>query len=132
MKGVIAAVVSVALFRNQVTPKGCLGYAITVMGVFMYSESKRRAKAVRAAESAKSLSGEEGQALLLIKAGSGGGGGGGGAAVAMVSRPTSSCGGGGALPTSTQQLQQHRTSRGSAASGGTSSSGHAAVAIAVN
>lgn len=48
-KGVVAAGVSVAVFRNTVTVQGCLGYAITVGGVFLYSESKRRAKAAAAA-----------------------------------------------------------------------------------
>jgi len=43
-KGVIAAVVSVFMFKNHVTPRGCLGYAVTVAGVFLYSESKRRSK----------------------------------------------------------------------------------------
>lgn len=37
-KGVIAAAVSVALFRNPVTAKGCAGYAVTIVGVFCYSE----------------------------------------------------------------------------------------------
>ncbi|GLC44123.1 hypothetical protein PLESTB_000926600 [Pleodorina starrii] len=48
-KGVVAAAVSVAVFKNVVTGQGALGYAITVGGVFMYSESKRRAKAAAAA-----------------------------------------------------------------------------------
>ncbi|KAG2445767.1 hypothetical protein HXX76_000371 [Chlamydomonas incerta] len=48
-KGVVAAGVSVAVFRNTVTVQGCLGYAITVAGVFLYSESKRRSKAAAAA-----------------------------------------------------------------------------------
>ncbi|EFJ50855.1 plastidic phosphate translocator [Volvox carteri f. nagariensis] len=48
-KGVVAAAVSVAVFRNVVTGQGALGYAITVAGVFMYSESKRRAKMAAAA-----------------------------------------------------------------------------------
>jgi hypothetical protein len=71
MKGVIAAVVSVALFRNTVTPRGILGYAITVAGVFAYSESKRRARAFKAIETAKSLStdGETEGAPLLPQAG---------------------------------------------------------------
>ncbi len=38
MKGVIAAGISIALFRNPVTAKGMLGYAITVAGVVAYSE----------------------------------------------------------------------------------------------
>lgn len=37
-KGVIAAGVSVLLFKNQLTSLGVLGYAITVCGVFAYSE----------------------------------------------------------------------------------------------
>ncbi len=53
-KGVVAAVVSVLIFKNAVTWTGCIGYAITVGGVFLYSESKRRAKAARAAEGPKS------------------------------------------------------------------------------
>eukprot|EP00775_Hariotina_reticulata_P001274 gene1274-1614_t len=44
MKGVIAAGISIALFKNPVTVKGMLGYFITVMGVVLYSESKRRFK----------------------------------------------------------------------------------------
>ncbi|CAL8462871.1 g2405 [Coccomyxa elongata] len=41
-KGVVATVVSVLLFRNQVTPLGILGYFLTVVGVFAYSWAKRR------------------------------------------------------------------------------------------
>mmetsp|Transcript_26790 Transcript_26790/g.68228 ORF Transcript_26790/g.68228 Transcript_26790/m.68228 type:complete len:345 (+) Transcript_26790:130-1164(+) len=44
-KGVVAAVVSVRVFGNTVTTQGILGYAITVAGVFAYSEAKRRGKA---------------------------------------------------------------------------------------
>ena len=47
--GILAAVVSVMVFKNIVTWQGGAGYAITVAGVFMYSESKRRAKAMAAA-----------------------------------------------------------------------------------
>lgn len=38
MKGVIAAAISIALFKNPVTAKGMLGYFITVCGVVAYSE----------------------------------------------------------------------------------------------
>jgi multidrug transporter EmrE-like cation transporter len=38
MKGVIAVVVSVLLFKNPVTAKGMGGYLITVLGVILYSE----------------------------------------------------------------------------------------------
>ena len=42
-KGVVATVVSVLLFRNQVTALGALGYFLTVVGVFTYSWAKRSA-----------------------------------------------------------------------------------------
>lgn len=55
-KGVIAAAVSVALFKNVVTLKGLVGYAITIAGVFAYSETKRRLKPqLKAVESQKSF-----------------------------------------------------------------------------
>ncbi len=38
MKGVIAAGISIALFKNPVTAKGMFGYFITVCGVVAYSE----------------------------------------------------------------------------------------------
>uniref|UniRef100_A0A7S3QMB6 Sugar phosphate transporter domain-containing protein n=1 Tax=Dunaliella tertiolecta TaxID=3047 RepID=A0A7S3QMB6_DUNTE len=41
-KGVVAAVVSVLVFANPVTLQGGLGYALTFMGVCVYSEAKRR------------------------------------------------------------------------------------------
>ncbi|KAG2484221.1 hypothetical protein HYH03_016956 [Edaphochlamys debaryana] len=55
-KGVVAAAVSVAVFKNMVTWQGCVGYAITVGGVFLYSESKRRAKAAGAAPAGRAPS----------------------------------------------------------------------------
>ena len=42
-KGVVATVVSVLLFRNQVTALGALGYFLTVVGVFAYSWTKKSA-----------------------------------------------------------------------------------------
>eukprot|EP00878_Enallax_costatus_P002997 GHUV01003194.1.p1 GENE.GHUV01003194.1~~GHUV01003194.1.p1 ORF type:complete len:364 (+),score=98.02 GHUV01003194.1:354-1445(+) len=56
MKGVIAAGISIALFRNPVTAKGMLGYFITVCGVVAYSESKRRAKLRQIHDSGKTIS----------------------------------------------------------------------------
>lgn len=41
MKGVIAAGISIALFKNPVTAKGMMGYFITVCGVVAYSEVRR-------------------------------------------------------------------------------------------
>jgi hypothetical protein len=49
MKGVIAVVVSVLLFRNPVTAKGMFGYLITVLGVILYSEVRGAAAGVKAA-----------------------------------------------------------------------------------
>lgn len=43
-KGAVAALVSVMVFANHVTLQGVAGYAITVVGVCWYSESKRRSK----------------------------------------------------------------------------------------
>ena len=37
-KGVVASVVSVMIFRNPVTAQGALGYAITIAGVYGYSQ----------------------------------------------------------------------------------------------
>lgn len=41
MKGVIAAGISIALFKNPVTAKGMFGYFITVCGVVAYSEVRQ-------------------------------------------------------------------------------------------
>ena len=43
-KGVVAAAVSVLIFRNPVTLMGCTGYFVTMLGVVAYSESKKRSK----------------------------------------------------------------------------------------
>jgi drug/metabolite transporter (DMT)-like permease len=64
-KGVVAAAVSVRVFGNTVTTQGILGYAITVAGVFAYSESKRRAKAEKEAATAKPGDVKEGAEWLL-------------------------------------------------------------------
>ena len=37
-KGVVAALISLAIFKNPVTIKGAVGYGITVFGVILYSE----------------------------------------------------------------------------------------------
>lgn len=39
-----AAVVSVLIFRNPVTVMGMTGFAVTIMGVVLYSEAKKRSK----------------------------------------------------------------------------------------
>ncbi|KMZ75621.1 putative sugar phosphate/phosphate translocator [Zostera marina] len=41
-KGAVAVVVSILLFRNPVSLVGMLGYSLTVIGVILYSESKKR------------------------------------------------------------------------------------------
>ena len=37
-KGVVAAIISVAIFRNPVSTLGAIGYSITVGGVVAYSQ----------------------------------------------------------------------------------------------
>ncbi|XP_058731516.1 UDP-URONIC ACID TRANSPORTER 1-like isoform X1 [Vicia villosa] len=41
-KGAVAVVISILIFRNPVTFIGMAGYAVTVMGVVAYGETKRR------------------------------------------------------------------------------------------
>ncbi|OWM71909.1 probable sugar phosphate/phosphate translocator At1g12500 [Punica granatum] len=43
-KAAVAAVVSVLIFRNPVTVMGMTGFAVTIMGVVLYSEAKKRSK----------------------------------------------------------------------------------------
>ncbi|GJP31911.1 hypothetical protein CLOM_g16313 [Closterium sp. NIES-68] len=43
-KGVVAAIISVLVFRNVVTVMGMVGFGITICGVVLYSEAKKRAK----------------------------------------------------------------------------------------
>ncbi len=43
-KGAVAVVVSILLFRNPVSVVGMVGYTLTVFGVVLYSEAKRRCK----------------------------------------------------------------------------------------
>ncbi|XP_031484940.1 probable sugar phosphate/phosphate translocator At3g11320 [Nymphaea colorata] len=43
-KGAVAVVVSIMLFRNPVSVTGMLGYTLTVIGVVLYSEAKKRCK----------------------------------------------------------------------------------------
>ncbi|KAL6865384.1 hypothetical protein ACP4OV_016535 [Aristida adscensionis] len=43
-KGAVAVVVSILIFRNPVTFVGMLGYGITVCGVVLYGEAKKRNK----------------------------------------------------------------------------------------
>lgn len=41
-KGAIAVVVSILIFKNPISMIGMLGYGLTVIGVVLYSESKKR------------------------------------------------------------------------------------------
>lgn len=43
-KAAVAAVVSVLIFRNPVTAMGMAGFAVTIMGVVLYSEARKRSK----------------------------------------------------------------------------------------
>ncbi|OVA07729.1 Drug/metabolite transporter [Macleaya cordata] len=44
-KAAVAAVVSVLIFRNPVTVMGMTGFGVTIMGVVLYSEAKKRSRA---------------------------------------------------------------------------------------
>lgn len=43
-KGAVAVVVSILIFKNPVTVTGMLGYTVTVIGVILYGEAKKRNK----------------------------------------------------------------------------------------
>ncbi|KAL3610002.1 hypothetical protein D5086_001022 [Populus alba] len=43
-KAAVAAAVSILIFRNPVTAMGIAGFAVTIMGVVLYSEAKKRSK----------------------------------------------------------------------------------------
>ncbi|RWR85882.1 Triose-phosphate transporter domain-containing protein [Cinnamomum micranthum f. kanehirae] len=43
-KGAVAVVVSILIFKNPVSVTGMFGYTLTVVGVILYSESKKRSK----------------------------------------------------------------------------------------
>lgn len=43
-KGAVAVVVSILIFRNPVSVTGMMGYGLTVFGVILYSEAKKRTK----------------------------------------------------------------------------------------
>ncbi|KAL8146481.1 putative sugar phosphate/phosphate translocator At3g11320 [Apium graveolens] len=43
-KGAVAVVVSILIFRNPVSVTGMMGYFLTVIGVVLYSEAKKRSK----------------------------------------------------------------------------------------
>lgn len=43
-KGAVAVVISILIFRNPVSVTGMLGYSLTVIGVILYSEAKKRNK----------------------------------------------------------------------------------------
>ncbi|CAM0958003.1 unnamed protein product [Alopecurus aequalis] len=43
-KGAVAVVVSILIFKNPVTVMGMLGYGVTIVGVILYGEAKKRSK----------------------------------------------------------------------------------------
>lgn len=43
-KGAVAVVISILIFKNPVSVTGMLGYTLTVIGVVLYSEAKKRSK----------------------------------------------------------------------------------------
>ena len=46
-KGAVAVVVSILIFKNPVSVTGMLGYTLTVIGVILYSQAKKRSKQKR-------------------------------------------------------------------------------------
>ncbi|KAK2440819.1 putative sugar phosphate/phosphate translocator [Trifolium repens] len=46
-KGAVAVVISILIFRNPVSVTGMLGYSLTVIGIILYSEAKKRNKRER-------------------------------------------------------------------------------------
>ena len=61
MKGVVATVVSVMLFKNLVSWQGYMGYAIAIGGVFLYSDQKRKSRESAVASISTSGSKEHGK-----------------------------------------------------------------------
>jgi drug/metabolite transporter (DMT)-like permease len=51
-KGVVCTIVSIMLFRNPVTFRSVAGYTITMVGVWLYSSSKRRSARLQVIENA--------------------------------------------------------------------------------
>ncbi|XP_071719670.1 probable sugar phosphate/phosphate translocator At5g05820 [Rutidosis leptorrhynchoides] len=43
-KGAVAVVISILIFKNPVSVTGMIGYMLTVLGVILYSEAKKRTK----------------------------------------------------------------------------------------
>ncbi|CAI8596836.1 unnamed protein product [Vicia faba] len=43
-KGAVAVVISILIFKNPVSVTGMMGYSLTVIGVVLYSEAKKRSK----------------------------------------------------------------------------------------
>lgn len=41
-KGAVAVVVSILLFKNPISMMGMMGYVLTVIGVILYTEAKKR------------------------------------------------------------------------------------------
>ncbi|GAX74032.1 hypothetical protein CEUSTIGMA_g1482.t1 [Chlamydomonas eustigma] len=54
-KGVLAAIISVFVFLNPVTTTGVLGYGLTMVGVFLYSQTKRMGGKSTPAQAAPSV-----------------------------------------------------------------------------
>jgi drug/metabolite transporter (DMT)-like permease len=64
-KGVVATGVSILLFRNPVSTAGMLGYGLTVVGVILYSESKKYSN--KAAVKQKILDAEQNTGLSSVE-----------------------------------------------------------------
>jgi drug/metabolite transporter (DMT)-like permease len=85
VKGVVATVVSVILFRNTVSWAGCLGYAIAIAGVFMYGEQRRKSSEVAATAAAAAATKQDSLELHADYASAGSSGGSGAASPLLYS-----------------------------------------------
>ncbi|GMP85620.1 hypothetical protein CsSME_00038704 [Camellia sinensis var. sinensis] len=44
VKGAVAVVISILMFKNPISATGVMGYLLTIIGVVLYSTAKKRSK----------------------------------------------------------------------------------------
>ncbi|KAJ6826309.1 putative BTB/POZ domain-containing protein [Iris pallida] len=65
-KAAVAAVVSVMIFRNPVTVMGMVGFGITIGGVVLYSEARKRTKNTTTTTTATNINTSGGNSIALL------------------------------------------------------------------
>jgi hypothetical protein len=73
-KGVVAAGISILIFKNPVTLQGAVGYAIALFGVALYSHVRNSCKSKLRSMELYPDPGKEGRCSCNIQWGRGGGG----------------------------------------------------------